>query len=158
MGLAPVLSKSIWVTRGRLRKGMLMILGVEELPILLSSSSLAYLVLRAAHEEDHWGPKLTHWRSRSKALVVRRFSLAKRVERECQQCVIRKKTLIQQKMVDLPEERVGVTCSPFTYLSLDLMGRVEVRAMVKSRSKMKVCPLVIVSQSTEVVHTGVCHN
>ena len=61
-------------------------------------------------------------------------------------------------MGDLPKERVGVTCSLFTFVSLDLMGPVEVRAMVNSRSKMKVWPLVLVCKSTGSVHTGVCLN
>ena len=97
-GLAPLRHGGIWVTRGRLGKGMFRILGIRELPILLPQSRLAYLVMRSAHEEKHNGPKNTLWRSRTKAWIVKGFNLAKKVERECMQCTIDKKQLARQKM------------------------------------------------------------
>ena len=48
---------------------------------------------------------------------------------------------------------LGFPAPPFTYICLDLMGPVEVPAMVNYRAKMKVWPLVIVCQSTGAVHT-----
>ena len=86
--LDPVWSRGTWVTRDRLRSGMLTILGVEELPILLPQSRLAHLVMRAAHEENHDGPKLTLWRSRTRAWVVRGFILARKIEKKCQYCTV----------------------------------------------------------------------
>ena len=61
--LAPLRSNGIWVTRGRMRKGMVKILGVEELPILLPNSRLAHLVMKAAHEEDYRDLELKPWLS-----------------------------------------------------------------------------------------------
>ena len=46
--LAPEYEGSMWVTRGRLKKGLPKILGTEKLPVLLSSSRLAELM----HNED----------------------------------------------------------------------------------------------------------
>ena len=85
-GLAPRWSKGVfgslggWVTRGRLGKGIFSILGVHKLPILLPESRLAYLLMLQAHEEAHKGSKITLWRSRSKAWVVKGKNLAVKVD------------------------------------------------------------------------------
>ena len=68
--LLPVKHRGIWVTRGCLRKGLFSVLGVEELPVLLPTSSLSYLVMRKAHEQEHTSPKSTLWHSRTKAWIV----------------------------------------------------------------------------------------
>ena len=68
--LLPVKHRGIWVTRGRLRKGLFSVLRVEELPVLLPTSSLSYLVMREAHEQEHTSPKSTLWCSRMKAWIV----------------------------------------------------------------------------------------
>ena len=53
--LAPRFEGRMWVTKGRLGKGLPKILGVEKLPILLSSSRLAELIMIEAHQENHDG-------------------------------------------------------------------------------------------------------
>ena len=68
--LSPFSSHGIWVTQGRLRKGMQRILGVSELPLLMPGSRLSMLVMIQAHNEDHKGADITLWRSRCKAWVV----------------------------------------------------------------------------------------
>ena len=134
------------------------ILGVAELPILLPATRLAEVIMTEAHKEDHRGPKATLWRSRSKAWIVKGHNLAKRVEKDCMYCKIRKKELAQQRMGGLPEERAGATCPPFTFIALDHMGPIEVKGMVNPRTKRKVWPVIFVCQSTGAVHTGVCHD
>ena len=83
VGMDPVWSHGKWVTRGRLGGGMVRILGVVELPILLNTSRLAYLLMVSAHEEDHRKSKQTLWRSRSQAWIHKGSTLAKKVCREC---------------------------------------------------------------------------
>ena len=53
--LAPRFEGGMWVTRGRLGKGLPKILGVEKLPIILPSSRLAELIMIEAHHENHDG-------------------------------------------------------------------------------------------------------
>ena len=53
--LAPKFEGGMWITRGRLRKGLPKILGVEKLPILPSTSRLAELIMVEAHQENHNG-------------------------------------------------------------------------------------------------------
>ena len=50
-GLDPIWSKGSWVTRGRFGKGLSSILGVRELPILLNTDRLSYLIMVDAHNE-----------------------------------------------------------------------------------------------------------
>ena len=61
-------------------------LGVAELPILLSASRLAEIVMLEAHE-DHKGSKVTLWCSRTQAWVWRGSTLASRVSKNCTFCV-----------------------------------------------------------------------
>merc|ERR1712082_424788 len=63
--LSPRFEDGMWVTRGRLGKGLPKILGVEKLPILLSSSRLAEMVMIEAHLENHDGAPGTLARSRT---------------------------------------------------------------------------------------------
>ena len=67
--LAPEFEGGMWVTRGRLKKGLPKILGVEKLPILLSSSRLAELIMIEAHEENHDGAPSTLIHSRTRAWI-----------------------------------------------------------------------------------------
>ena len=67
VGLCPQLSRGRYVTRGRFGKGLANILGAVELPIFLSTSYFAYLVMVQAHEESHSEAKTTLARSRSQA-------------------------------------------------------------------------------------------
>ena len=74
--LAPEFKGSMWITRGRLRKGLPKILGVEKLPILLSSSRLAELIMIEAHQENHDGAPGTLACSRTRAWIHRGRYLA----------------------------------------------------------------------------------
>ena len=128
------------MTRGMLwrSKGIFSILGVYEFPILLPESRLAYLLMLQAHEEAHKGAKITLWRSRSKAWVVKGKNLAVKVERECIKCRARKAVLCQQQTGDLPPERFSVGSKPFPCICLDFLGPTVVKAMVNKRATMKV--------------------
>ena len=158
MGLAPQWSKGRFVTRGRLGKGMLRILGVTELAILMPSSQLARLVMQQAHNEDHKGSTITLWRSRARAWIWRGRFLAERICKECTRCVADRALTQQQRMGALPLERTAAGTLPFTYICLDLMGAFLVKDMVKKRCTMKVFPMVFVCQATGALHTGVMHD
>ena len=158
IGLGPQWSKGRWVTRGRLGKGMLKVLGVTELAILMPTSHLARLVMQQAHDEDHKGSTITLWRSRSNAWVWRGRNLAKKICRECVQCDARKALVLEQRMGPLPPERVATGSLPFTFICLDLLGHILVKDMVKKRCTMKVFPMVFVCQATGALHIGVMHD
>ena len=57
----------LWCTRGRIRKGIQPVLGVNELPIIIPKTRVAYLLMVEAHEVLHRGGKDALWHSRHKA-------------------------------------------------------------------------------------------
>ena len=157
-GLSPMWTKGRWVTRGRLGKGVFKVLGVSELVILLPDSRLATLLMQQAHKEDHRGAKITLWRSRTQAWVWRGLKVAERIVKACIWCRAKRAKLCEQRIGDVPEDRLEVGSPPFTWVSLDLMGPILVKSMVKSRTMMKVWPLLIVCKSTGALHTLVMHD
>ena len=156
-GLDPKKSRGLWVTRGRLGKGMFKVLGKKELPIILPTSRLAELLMLRAHNHHHKGTAITLWASRSDAWIWQGKRLAKKVCDACVRCRADRAELLEQQMGDLPAERVAVGSKPFTYVCLDFMGPVDCKSMVNSRAHMKVYPLLIVCQSTGALHTEVAH-
>jgi hypothetical protein len=86
------------------------------------------------------------------------MKLAEKVERDCVRCQARKADLCEQRMGDLPKERVSPGTPPFTAVCLDLLGPVTVKDMVTKRTTMKVWPILMVCQGTGAVHTQLCHN
>ena len=157
-GLAPKWSRGLWVTRGRLGKGMYKVLGKTELPIILPTTRLAELLMLRAHNHDHKGVTITLWTSRSDAWIWQGRRLAKKVCQGCVRCRADRAALLEQQMGDLPAERVAVGAKPFTYVCLDFMGPFDCKSMVNSRAHMKVYPLLVVCQATGALHTEVAHN
>ena len=79
--IAPVLEHGVWVTRGRLSKGLHDILGVSKLPILLPKSRLAELYMEKAHKENHEATSGTLARSRAQVWIPQGRNLARKVSR-----------------------------------------------------------------------------
>jgi len=71
------------VTRGSFGKGLFRTLGVSELPILLNTERLSYLLMVDARNEDHREAKSTLVRSRTQAWIVKGMQLARKVIGEC---------------------------------------------------------------------------
>ena len=84
--LAPFIKDGKWVTQGRMKHGLLAILGVAQLQVLLPNQRLAELIMMQAHRENHDCPKTTLVRSRSQAWIHRAHWLARRVVSECVKC------------------------------------------------------------------------
>ena len=157
--LSPFWSKGICVTKGRLAKGLQPVLGVEHLTILTRQSRLAYLVMVAAHNKNHHGPKITLHASRLMGYWIHHgMSLAKQVCSKCLICIRASKSMAEQRMGDLPIERVGLELPPWTHVCLDLMAPISVKAMVNSRATMKCWPIVVVCMQTGATHIMLSHN
>ena len=86
------------------------------------------------------------------------MKVAEEVERQCVWCKVKKGKMQEQRMGNVPEDRLEMGSAPFTWVSLDLMGPVLVKSMVKSRASMKVWPLLLVCRSTGALHTQLMHN
>ena len=150
--MQPFKEEGIWYTRGRLGQALKRILGPDKLPILSSSSRLAFLQMEEAHCQNHMAGGDTLFRSRCLSWIVRGRTLADRLARNCLTCIFKRKKLMGQQMGDLPEERTLVPGKPWTATSLDLLGSYEVRAMNNSRSRKKCYPVVCCCMSTGGLH------
>ena len=129
---------------------------MAELPILSYTSLHEELLMSKAHRQDQKGARVTLWRSRTKAWIWRGPILVATVARSSLLCRAKQAKLTEQRMGDLPEEKVTVDSEPFFYVCLDLMGPMVVKSMTNKRAQMNVWP--ILSTDTPSIHTQVAHN
>ena len=155
LSLSPKKDGCIIVTSGRIgEKNLSTLLGIPHLPILMPQSRAAYLYMVQAHEgvdgTVHCSIAETLARSREKVWVVRGRDVAKKVCSQCYLCRRRNKVLVGQKMAEIKEESVTM-CRPWTYVSLDFAGPVQVKGAVNSRARMKSWIVVYVCRATKAV-------
>ena len=82
--LDPFIKDGVWVTQGRMKKGLPQIFGVLNLQLLLPHQRLVELVMIAANNKNHDGSATTLTRSRSQAWIHRGRKLAQRIANDCQ--------------------------------------------------------------------------
>ena len=144
--------------RGRLdAEDMMRHTGHESLVLLTYKCRLAYLVMRAAHYEDHRSsPGDALLRSRRRGYwIIRGRTLAREVVKHCSWCKLYKAPFwgcSKQKMADLPRQVFNVPTRPFTNICLDFMGYVNVFDQVKRRVSTKAYPVVFCCMNTGAVH------
>ena len=131
------------IVRGRARKADLArLLGVEELPVVMCSETLARVVMQDAHREDHRrDPKDVLARARKSLWIPRGGQLARKVIKDCNFCKAASRKTQSQLMAQLPEEKLKVA-RPFQYTAIDLFGPFEVKDVAKGRRKVKCWSLV----------------
>ena len=145
------------VIRGRAAAGMLVLLGAEYLPVLMSSERIAVLLMLKSHvESGHKSVDITLFQSRHYCWIVGGRKLAKTICKFCVRCRYLSKKLELQKMAPLPQE-ICVPCPPFSNVGLDLAGPYMVVSMMKKKStragsaKMKVWALLIMCLNTRAL-------
>ena len=148
------------VTTGRLgERSLSRLLGVDNLPILMSSNRVAYLIMVRAHEYDgttklavqnHRAAVGTLARSRNYAWIVKGKQLAKRIVNSCTSCKREKRKLEVQQMGILREEHLTLS-PPWTAVSLDFAGPVKISGEVQRRITLKGWILIYVCQATRAL-------
>ena len=143
------------MTRGRLHgQSLERILGVAQLPILMSESRVAYLYMVHAHCGEygftHRSILSTLARSRNYVWIVKGRQLAKRVVRDCAKCDRERKELMMQQMANIKDEQLTIA-PPWTHICLDFAGPINVKDQVKRRVKLKSWILVYTCRSTKAV-------
>ena len=145
------------VIRGRAVSGMLELLGAEYLPVVMSSTRIAVLImLKSHHDSDHKSVDITLYTSRHYCWVVGGRKLAKTVCKFCVRCRYVKKKLETQKMAPLPKE-LCVPCPAFSNVGLDLAGPYKVTSMLRRKSTrsgqgtMKVWALLVMCLNTRAL-------
>ncbi|CAB4006040.1 Hypothetical predicted protein [Paramuricea clavata] len=102
----------------------------ERHPLILPGKHhVTSLIVNNCHEEaKHQGRHFTHGMVRSKGFwIVGGKRLVNRVIHQCLKCKKLRGKLHQQKMADLPSERITPS-APFTFVGLDVFGPWEVTA------------------------------
>ena len=158
--LLPKRDGQLIVTTGRLgERSMSRLLGMRNLPILMASNRVAYLIMLRAHEYDgdtrlsvqnHRAAVGTLARSRNYAWIVRGKLLAKKIVSSCTACRRERRKLESQQMGLLREEHLTL-CPPWTAVSLDFAGPVKISGEVQKRVTLKGWILIYVCQATRAL-------
>ena len=141
--------------KGRVgQKAMQASLGHSDLILLTRHCRLAYLVMRAAHCEDHrLGAGDALFRSVKQGYwIVQGRRLAERIVKDCPLCIRARAATVQQRMGDLPDLIFEVPVRPFSHIALDFAGAMMVRDEVKGRVSKKCFPLIFVCLNTSATH------
>ena len=113
--------RDMLVVVGRVSQGFQSLFQKEYLPILMSSTRTAWLVMLWAHCLDHAGVDLTYQTSMQVAWIVGGRALARGIKRACVRCRYLAKQLLDQQMSVLPPHLI-TPCPCFSYIAVDLCG------------------------------------
>ena len=143
------------VVKGRAIEGMKAMYGVEYLPILMSTTRTAELVMLWAHDQDHAGVDYTYATATQVAWIVGGRTLAKKIKVLCVRCRFLRKQLEGQKMSTLPPG-LTVPCPPFTNVGIDLAGpyvvkREKTSVVTRNSGTVKVYAVLYVCLNTKAL-------
>ena len=97
-------------------------------PIVLPSHHLSRLIIRDVHERNaHVGCNHTLAHLRKKYFILKGYSLVSSVLSGCVACKKHHSKPMQQKMGNLPKERIEADKPPFTYVGVDYFGPMNVK-------------------------------
>ena len=114
------------VVTGRAEQGLKHYYGVQNLPVIMASTRVGFLIMLHSHEEDHSNRDTTLATSAQYAWIVGGRTLAAKIKALCVRCRFLDKKLLGQKMAVLPKE-LTVPCPPFSHVGVDLAGPVSLR-------------------------------
>ena len=138
------------VVIGRAKHGLQKFFGKNYLPVIMSHSRVAFLIMLWAHKENHDGRDVTMSIACRKAWIVGAKKLASSICYNCVRCRFLHRLKVMQQMAPLPPF-LQTTCPPFTNIGVDLCGPLIVHAMTNKRATMKVWNVIIVCLNTKAV-------
>ncbi|XP_028411636.1 uncharacterized protein LOC114534738 [Dendronephthya gigantea] len=152
--LDPVLKNGLVRVGGRLRRAP--INDNAKHPIILPKDHhvIGLLVNHYHHIAGHSGVEHTLSLIRERYWIVDGRSAVKKVIGKCLSCKKRQSTVCNQKMADLPEDRVTPSLPPFTYTGVDCFGPFEVK---RARSRVKRYGVLFTCMTTRAIHLEVAH-
>ncbi|XP_071493377.1 uncharacterized protein [Diadema antillarum] len=140
--LDPTLDNGLLRVGGRLSKAALPMEAKHPL-ILPKGHHVSELILRNIHvNSGHCGRNYILSNLQQRYYMPGANSAVRKMLRRCVMCRRRRGQLMQQKMADLPKDRVMPDKPPFTHVGVDYFGPVEVkrgRSMVKRYGVMFTC-------------------
>ena len=117
--------------------------------IIPHKSKLARLIVSELHNVAHLGVEWTLSLLRAKYWVTRARILIKSVKTACVTCKKLFAKPCEQKMADLPKERLTPSEAPFTYLGMDCFGPFAVKL---ARSTVKRYGIIFTCLTTRAIH------
>ncbi len=153
--LDPMLNDGILRVGGRLHK-LAMPEETKHQVILPKDAHISTLLLRHAHEQSGYSGRnyiLSHLRK--KYWIVKGNSAARRIIAKCVICRHIKGRTVEQKMADLPLERILPDLPPFTNVGLDHFGPIEVK---RGRGYVKRYGVIFTCMSSRAVHLEVANS
>jgi hypothetical protein len=122
-------------------------------PIMLPKEYLSELVMRQLHERvEHQGRGITMNEVRSSGYwIIGGKSVIAKLIKKCAICQRLRATVKDQKMVDLPKERLEAS-PPFTYSAVDYFGPWYIK---QGRKEMKRYGVLITCMSSRAIHLEV---
>ena len=150
--LDPVLDEGILRVGGRLHKSAMPV-ETKHPCILPKDSHISILLLRHIHECcGHSGRNHMLSELRKKYWISKANSVARKVLSRCVVCRRARGKVGEQKMADLPAERILPDLPPFTNVGLDYFGLIEVR---RGRSTIKRYGVLFTCMSSRAIHLEV---
>ncbi|TKS65758.1 hypothetical protein D9C73_028515 [Collichthys lucidus] len=150
--LDPILQNGLLLTGGRLSR-MAMPESQKHPVILPKNHHVSKVLLRHIHEQlGHCGRNHVLAKLRQKYWIPAANSLARKIRSECVFCRRQHALLGEQKMADLPKERVTPNSPPFTYVGADYFGPIIVK---RGRSEVKRYGVIFTCFTTRAVHLEV---
>ncbi|XP_039534522.1 uncharacterized protein LOC120483523 [Pimephales promelas] len=155
--LSPIMEDNLICVGGRLKHSQ--VPAVEKNPIILPKHSHISLLLTRHHHEQvkHQGRHLTEGAIRAAGLwILGGKALINSVLHKCIICRKLRGKLEEQRMADLPSERLK-TCPPFTYVGLDVFGPwcVTTRRTRGGQAESKRWAIMFCCMSLRAVHVEV---
>ena len=141
---------------GRAVSGFQQYFQKDYLPILMSKTRTAFLIMLWAHSVDHAGVDVTFLTSLQVDWVVGGRALARSIKNSCVRCRYLGKKLAGQQMAALPPQ-LAVPCPCFTFVAVDLAVPFTCKKEGASRTTrrntgtMKVWAVLIVCLQTKAV-------
>ena len=109
------------MVKGRAGAGLRAAFQRDALPVIMSCTRVAFLIVLAAHEKQHCGRDLTLHLASQTAWIVGGRRLATTIKVNCVRCKYLEHRLEGQMMAPLPE-LLTVPCPPFTNIGIDFAG------------------------------------
>ncbi len=153
--LDPMLQDGLLLVGGRLGKSAMP--SERKHPILLSKDQhVSHLILRDIHEQlGHGGRNQMVSKLRCKYWITNANSVARKIISKCVICKRYKGKLGEQKMADLPVERITPDLPPFTNTGVDFFGPIEVK---RGRSKVKRYGVIFTCMASRAVHLEMAYS
>ncbi len=153
--LDPILNDGILRVGGRLHK-LAMPEETKHQVILPKDAHISTLLLRHAHEQSgHSGRNYILSHLLKKYWIIKGNSAARKIISKCVICRRVKGRTVEQKMADLPLERILPDLPPFTNVGLDYFGPIEVK---RGRGYVKRYGVIFTCMSSRAVHLQVANS